>query len=282
MLAELQDNVLHRTTQPAFGVLLRLHPGRQLRPAGSRLDRPKRTRSAGQREKKGRLVRLMPAGTLLPLPARSACAAPDFLRSADSRDSRTDMRQSGRAGAGTRGRARHGVAIRLSIGADRFRLIRQLLTESAILAAGGGMGGFPRGLRDLTTWCEEPERIPFPILFGDAPGMGPDLRVALFACALSASCGGGLRAAARAGDHAPGPDARDEGQPERGSGSLPPAGPAQPVRGVAGGRGHDAGAHDGLLHRRYSIWARKQSRVSTLGPFPFFSIDPQAGRFERE
>jgi len=47
------------------------------------------------------------------------------------------------------------VAIRLSVGSDRMRLIRQLLKESLVLAVAGGAGGLliaAWGRRVLLTW----------------------------------------------------------------------------------------------------------------------------------
>src|SRR6202021_1476341 len=138
---ELQDNVLHRTTQPAFGVLLRLHPGVSLAQAEARLDAETHAFS-GQSEKKGRLVRLMPAGTLVPLPQEARALLLIFygvLISVILGLTCANLGALVLARGAARGRE---FAIRLSIGADRFRLIRQLLTESALLAAGGGIGGF--------------------------------------------------------------------------------------------------------------------------------------------
>lgn len=123
---ELADDILHRTTQPAFRVLVRLRPGMT-----------------------------MAAGVIL---ARG---------SSRSRE----------------------IAIRLSIGASRFRVIRQLLTESLILAALGGVAGFAAayGLLELLARFR-----------GDSPlGQSeivytPDLRVALFAFLISALAGAGF------------------------------------------------------------------------------------------
>ena len=187
---ELQDDVLHRTTQPAFGVLLRLHGGVSLAQAEARLDAETHAFS-GQREKKGRLVRLMPAGTLLPLPQEARALLLIFygvLISVILGLTCANLGALVLARGAARGRE---FAIRLSIGADRFRLIRQLLTESAILAAGGGMGGFVAAyaILDLVRRTRT-NTVSDPI--GDALASGPDLRVALFAFALSAIAAAGF------------------------------------------------------------------------------------------
>jgi predicted permease len=74
------------------------------------------------------------------------------------------------------------IAVRLSLGASRGRLVRQLLTESAVLSVGGGVAGV--GLAVLLTRT----------LLAVTPSQGnplllraePDARVLLFALALTA------------------------------------------------------------------------------------------------
>ena len=68
--------------------------------------------------------------------------------------------------ARARSRARE-VAVRLSLGAGRFRLVRLLLTESLVLAGLGGLGGIAIGwaaievLRDFSIPTELPVQVPF-------------------------------------------------------------------------------------------------------------------------
>ncbi len=187
---ELRDDVLHRTTQPAFAVLLRLNPGVSLAQAEERLDTETRTLSS-QREKKGRLVRLMPAGTLVPLPPEARVLFLIFygvLISVILGLTCANLGALVLARGAARGRE---FAIRLSIGADRLRLIRQLLTESAILAAGGGIGGLLAAWAILgLLWRTRTNTASDPI--SDAMMSGPDLRVALFTFALSAVAAAGF------------------------------------------------------------------------------------------
>jgi predicted permease len=81
------------------------------------------------------------------------------------------------------------IAIRLSIGASRFRVIRQLLTESLILAGLGGVAGFAAayGLLDLFAGF----RGDFPLGQSEIV-YTPDLRVGLFAFVISALAGAGF------------------------------------------------------------------------------------------
>jgi predicted permease len=77
------------------------------------------------------------------------------------------------------------LAVRISIGASRGRIVRQLLTETLLLAAIGGAAGCALALlaaRGLTAWHAP---IDVPIQF-DIP---VDLRVLLFACVTSAFAG---------------------------------------------------------------------------------------------
>jgi macrolide transport system ATP-binding/permease protein len=77
------------------------------------------------------------------------------------------------------------LGIRQSIGAGRGRILRQLLTESVLLAALGGAGGWALAnvlLRLLSQWHAPLE---FPIQFD----VTPDARVLLFAAAMSLATG---------------------------------------------------------------------------------------------
>jgi macrolide transport system ATP-binding/permease protein len=77
------------------------------------------------------------------------------------------------------------IAIRLSIGAGRFRLLRQLLTESVILSLGGGVVGFV-----FSYWLASivwARKFPVPVPL-DA-NFRPDLTVLLLALAVAVLAG---------------------------------------------------------------------------------------------
>ncbi|HXB73054.1 MAG TPA: ABC transporter permease [Candidatus Acidoferrales bacterium] len=73
------------------------------------------------------------------------------------------------------------IAIRLSIGAGRGRILRQLLTEALSIAMLGGAAGLGLAYGVLNLIGHAPPPIDFPVRF-DCP---PDLRVLLFAFAAS-------------------------------------------------------------------------------------------------
>jgi predicted permease len=88
------------------------------------------------------------------------------------------------------------IAIRLSLGASRGRVVRQMLTETLVLSLTGGASGYGLAMllsRALSNWRAPLE---FPIQFD----VNPDWKVFFFACAASL-CAGimfGLVPAARA------------------------------------------------------------------------------------
>ncbi len=80
---------------------------------------------------------------------------------------------------------RREMAIRCSIGADRSRIVRQILTESLLISTAGGLLGFALTIivcRLLSQWRAP---IDFPVQFE----ISPDWRVFLFAAAISVMTG---------------------------------------------------------------------------------------------
>jgi predicted permease len=80
---------------------------------------------------------------------------------------------------------RHEITVRLALGASRFRVIRQLLTESLLLALAGGAWGFLLAvwLAKLTTAIKLPIDVPV------VTELQIDLRVFIYACLVSLGAG---------------------------------------------------------------------------------------------
>jgi macrolide transport system ATP-binding/permease protein len=186
---ELQHDALHRTTQPAFHVLLRLAPGTTLAAAESRLDWETRVLAKQPRDK-GRLVHLMPAGTAIPVPKEARILVVTFygvLVAVILGLTCANLGGMLLARGAARGKE---FAIRLSIGAHRFRLIRQLLTESAILAIAGGVGSLVAANAIFRLMRSITDANP---IMNDLTS-GPDLKGVLFifAVAVLAALGFGI------------------------------------------------------------------------------------------
>ncbi|MGB7723034.1 MAG: ADOP family duplicated permease [Bryobacteraceae bacterium] len=190
---ELADDILHRTTQPAFRVLVRLRPGMTMAATEARLDAHTREidQQTGKRgsDRKGRQVHLILAGQASPLSIPERTLVVTFYTLLVALIfSLTCSNLAGLILARGSARSRE-IAIRLSIGASRFRVIRQLLTESLMLAALGGVAGFAAayGLLDLLTRFSSDSALGQPEI-----AYTPDLRVALFAFLISALAGAGF------------------------------------------------------------------------------------------
>jgi len=77
------------------------------------------------------------------------------------------------------------IAIRLSIGASRARVVRQVLTETLVLSLGGGAAGYILALILSQTLSRWKAPLDFPVQFD----VNPDWRVFLFALVVSVLSG---------------------------------------------------------------------------------------------
>ena len=186
---ELADNPLERRDLTMFQVVGRLRPGVSEAAAEAELDAVAQQlqQSYGEtaRDQKGRRILLLSAGKVLPIRKQDmpffrefflvigglvlliACANVANMMLARAADRRKE------------------IAVRLALGAGRARLVRQLLTESMLVAMGAAVPGFL-----LCVWCmhllsQLRMPLPIPITFD----LMPDWRALLFTVALTVVTG---------------------------------------------------------------------------------------------
>ena len=174
---ELRENALHRADQPIFQVVLRLAPGTRIGVAEAaleiqtrNLDRENGLDSA--RDRGGKSVRLMPAGTMFLMTPEQRAFLEGFnvvlwalvLTLACANLANLLL---------ARGNARKKeIAIRLSVGASRARLVRQFLVESLLLALAGGLGGVALAYGITRIISSLPMPGPMPLDYDFRPGGG--------------------------------------------------------------------------------------------------------------
>jgi predicted permease len=186
---ELAGNVLERRDLTMFHVTGRLRPGVTEAAAEAQLDavaqQMQQSFGDAAKDQKGRRVLLLSAGKVIPLRKQDlpffrefflvmgglvlliACANVANMMLARAADRRKE------------------IAVRLALGAGRARLVRQLLTESMLVAVGAAIPGF-----FLCVWCMHllsQVRMPFPIPV--AFDLSPDWRAMLFTLALTVVTG---------------------------------------------------------------------------------------------
>lgn len=194
MAPELAGDVIHKQDSKGFSALLRLAPGVSLKSAEAGLDALTRHLDEETldpaRHAKGRRVTLLPGGKMLPIPRDLLPALFMFLATLDTLIIAIACMNLANMQLARAAARRKEVAIRLSVGASRFRLIRQLLAESVLLAVAGGAAGIVLAFWGTNAMRHMKLPSPVPIDFN----ITPDWRVVLivFAISLVAGVGFGL------------------------------------------------------------------------------------------
>ena len=186
LVPELANDALEHADLAVFHVEARLRPGVAPSRAEAALDaierRFEQDHGLPGRDRPGRRVTLLPAGKLLPVRKQDLPMLTGFfsvlglmilLIASSNMANMLLARAAGR---------RKEIAVRLAMGAGRWRLVRQLLAESGLIAAAAGVLGFAladwiMSLASRGTWP-----YPMPMRFY----LDPDLRVFFFTLALTA------------------------------------------------------------------------------------------------
>ncbi len=191
---ELAGDVIHQREAKSFNAILRLAPGVTSTTAEAGLDTITRNLDLETldpaRNAKGRRVIVLPGGKLLPIPRQLLPMMFAFLLLLNGLIVTIVCMNLANMQLARATSRRKEVAIRLSVGASRFRLIRQLLTESVLLSFASGLTGVL-----LAFWVAAASRhLKLPVPYPIEMDITPDWRVMVivFAIAVLTGIGFGL------------------------------------------------------------------------------------------
>jgi len=187
---ELGNDVLHQRNAKEFLAMMCLAPGVTIDSAEAALDGITRRldeqdAAAPSRTDKAKRVVLIPAGTRVPIPRNLRLVVGGFfivLMGIVMTIACLNLATMLLARGASR---RKEFAIRTSVGASRFRLLRQMVSEGILLSLLGGIVGFALayGLSVLNSQFGQPAGAPV------APELPLDWHAAVFAFALAVVCG---------------------------------------------------------------------------------------------
>jgi predicted permease len=190
---ELANDVLHQRNAKEFMALMCLAPHVTMESAEAALDTITRRLDAedgsGPRpEDKGRRVTLFSAGTRVPLPRILKHTLAGFFAVLMGLIMTIACMNLANMLLARGANRRRELAIRLAVGASRFRLVRQMMSEGILLSLFGGIAGFglAYGLALLQSKFVPPSAVPVESDFT------PDWHVAVFVFALAVLCGIGF------------------------------------------------------------------------------------------
>ncbi|HMD39834.1 MAG TPA: ADOP family duplicated permease [Candidatus Acidoferrum sp.] len=190
---ELANDVLHQRSAKDFLALLCLAPGVSMDSAEVALDSINRRldeqdTTALPRIDKGRRVTLLPAGTNVPIPRKIKPVIIGFFLALMGLVLTLACMNLANMLMARGANRRKELAIRLAVGASRFRLVRQMISEGLLLSMLGGLAGFALAylLGVLNSHFTPPTTIPVEFYFT------MDWHAALFAFSLAILCGVGF------------------------------------------------------------------------------------------
>ncbi len=190
---ELGNDVLHQRNAREFLAIMCLVPGVTMESAEAGLDAITRhldeqDPSAPVRADKSRRVTLLSAGTMVPLPRKLKPVVTGFfivLMGLIMIIACMNLANMLLARGANR---RKELAIRLAVGASRFRLVRQMMSEGIVLSLLGGIAGFVLAyfISRLNSQFKLPTAVPVESDFT------PDWHAAIFVFGLAIVCGIGF------------------------------------------------------------------------------------------
>ncbi len=190
---ELANDVLHQRNAKDFLPMMCLAPGVTIDAAEAGLDAITRRldeQDASQptRIDKGRRITLLPAGTSVPIPRKVKPALIGFLLTLMGLVITLACMNLANMLIARGANRRKELAIRLAVGASRFRLVRQMMSEGILLSLLGGIAGFALacGLGVLHTQFRAPVTIP------EGAGFYLDWHAGVLAFGLAIVCGVGF------------------------------------------------------------------------------------------
>lgn len=190
---ELANDVLHQRNAKEFLAILCLAPGVATESAEAGLDAITRRldeqdTSSPMRTDKGRRVTLLSAGSSVPMPRKLKPALIGFFLALMGLIITLACMNLANMLMARGANRRKELAIRLAVGASRFRLIRQMISEGMLLSLLGGLAGFALayGLALLNSRFTPPMTVPIESSFN------LDWRSGVFAFGLAIVCGIGF------------------------------------------------------------------------------------------
>lgn len=188
---ELANDVLHQRNAKEFLALMCLAPGVTIDSAEAGLEAITRrldVEDAPARIDKGRRVTLLPAGTSVPIPRKLKPALIGFFVALMSLIVTLACMNLANMLIARGANRRKELAIRLAVGASRFRLARQMMSEGILLSLLGGIAGLALAylLAALTSHFTPPVTIPLETNFS------LDWHAGVFAFGLAIVCGVGF------------------------------------------------------------------------------------------
>ena len=190
---ELANDVLHQPKARDFMAIMCLAPGVNLESAEAALDAI--TRRLDQQyastlapEEKGRRVTLLQAGTMVPMPRNLRPVVIGFFAVLMVLIMTIACMNLANMLLARGANRRKELAIRLALGASRFRLVRQMMSEGILLSVLGGIAGFVMAYWMSAMRSKLSSPTPVPV----EPQALPDWHAGLFVFALSILCGIGF------------------------------------------------------------------------------------------